>query len=133
MQRKHRNNELRNTKTVAGELRALDFEEGIVAGDYILMALPQGAIVQQVIVLNDNGTDAVGATVVINEEEEIASLAPETNKALVEILTDPIYITAPTAVKVTTDADLEYGRLLVGITYIELDVVNGDRVEAKDD
>lgn len=122
MLRKHRNNEIRESSVIAGELTALD-DTPVNGVQYALFTLPPGVVAKDIYAISKGAGD-VTATVTVGTSSfpltTVNGYAGDSVDAL---------ITERTNVIVEVAAPIEYGRLVVGIKYIDLDIVNGDRVE----
>lgn len=119
---KHRNNELREPKIVVGELTAID-DTPVANTEYVVCTVPFGAVVTDVYVVS-KAAGNVTATVKLNGTDHAITTAAGVGSVQLEEL-----MPTQSNVSVTLGADVQYGRVLVGVKYVDFDVVNGDRVE----
>lgn len=127
LQRNYRNNSLRETQTVVGEIGA---DAVVLAGEDIsLLTIPKGVILKSITAISTH-MDITNLTLSVPDSTgfPVPLLGMMQGTPTSHLISGfPVYKEAQ-PLTVSSDVDIRFGRLLVAIEYIDLDVVTGEQV-----
>ena len=126
-QRQHRNNEIRTHRTVVGELTVKD-DKLVKGGAYEVCTIPSGVVITKVVGMSVGAGNAdfnVKAGTLFDVQ-----LKPKEVKAATDVTMKDKVTPQATPVTLTLNDLPTFGRVLVGIEYLDFDTVTGDRVDA---